>query len=174
MLIQNVSNLASMYAATKPAAPQLPTGGSAVANATDTVQISPEAIALAKANGDNGKSTQVSTGTSRLAWLSEVAHSSSEAEADSLAHDLCYGGDQIGVTEWSTEHPPLRLASNNQILTDADIAYFNKAKGSISQDRIHLYETEKAKGTPAAEIVDKFVAYDAALPERFKALADLL
>lgn len=54
---------------------------------------------------------------------------------------------------------PVRYVGTGQTVTpESDVAFSSEA-AKLKQGRIDLYESEKAKGTPAADILDKIVSY---------------
>lgn len=167
MIIQGLGNLAAPYGTNYKSAVDRETLPVSVAVYGEKVSISDAGKALADADAASSKlDTQ-----NRLAWLSDAAHSLSESEADKLAKDYASASDGVLVTDESIEHPPLRLASTGQILTDEAQKYFDGLSNQVKADREQIYSSEKAKGTPAADIIDKMLAYNDSLPMKYQILA---
>lgn len=171
MVIQPLVNLTSAYSVSQRLA--LQSGSNvisqpAISSNSDTVTISQIGKNLAAISTSSGSDAITTINkSSSYAWRSVTAHSLSSSDADAFIQQSLSGSDDILVTEESTEHPPLRLATTNAVLTDSDIAWFNQTKTQVSQTRINIYEAEKAKGTPPAEIMDKILAYMDSLPAKY-------
>lgn len=132
-------------------------------NFSDKVSVSDEALAASRAN-----KTSFSP-ENRWTSLRDAAHSGNESDADNIVSQMAYASDGVLVSlkDW----PTLRHSNTGQIVTKEDMNYFNSEMGSVRQGRIQLYESEKEKGTPAADIMDKMLAYMDSLPMKYQILA---
>ena len=172
MIIQGLNNVASAYGATyKSVIGQQTSFEVSTSAVADKVSISAAGQALAKAESANQKFDP----QSRLAFLSEAAHSMSESGADKIAREWAGASDGILVDPNMTVDEAVnhkgRLASTGQQLTPEDFEYFDNLSKQVQQEREKIYNTEKAKGTPAADIVDKMLAYSDSLPTKYQILA---
>lgn len=165
MIIQVLNHITSADGATYKPAVERQTSPALAANHADTVSISEAGKALAA----NEESKATFSSGNRWNSLAEAAHNMSEADADQMVSGMSYASD--GVLVSLEDYPSLRLSSTGQVVTKEDMAYFDGMMESVKQGRINLYESEKAKGTHAAEIMDKIVAYMDSLPMKYQILA---
>jgi hypothetical protein len=102
--------------------------------------------------------------------MSRAAHANA-SDAETFAYDTAYVPDTIGIdaSEW-VHGGPLRIQATGEVLTPEFEAEFKVKAHQVQQARIHLYESEKAKGTPAADIFDMLEAQFAELPADYRAL----
>lgn len=102
-------------------------------------------------------------------WLSQHAHSNPEL-AEAMAYNLANVPEAplVNLTGFLNGTGPMRYTSNDAPVTKESEAYFDAIAPGILQGRINLYETEKAKGTPDAEIVDKLIGYMDGQPVRYQ------
>lgn len=128
------------------------------------VTLSGAGKALAASESNVGKSN-------KYEWLSKDAHELSEPMADKLAQDMSYASDGILLDINNSVNGAWRLAGSDNILTDAEKNHFEQLSSKVRKDRINIYETEKSKGTPAANIMDKILSYNQNLPEKYKELS---
>jgi hypothetical protein len=89
-------------------------------------------------------------------YLSRVAHAD-PSKAESLARDFAYGTDYplLDCSDPSAE----RYVATGELRTPERDAAFSSQAAGVRAGRTALYESEKEKGTPAAEILDKIVDY---------------
>lgn len=174
MIIQTGYNV-SVYGVTTGSGIRQQSSGSsksAIADATkatDTVTLSNASKALAASDPSGSAKNSVSA---THPWISEAAHSDTPENADKLAYGLAYGSDGILYDADSMLNKnELRLASTKELVTDQDRSYFSQMSAQATQQRISLYESEKAKGTPPAQIVDMLLAQTNTMPEKYKHLA---
>lgn len=92
--------------------------------------------------------------------LSRAAHTNA-ADADRLARDFAYTEDRplLDATDFLAGKGPLKYAATGESVTADSEASFEKHAAQALKGRIALYESEKAKGTPGADIYDKIVSY---------------
>lgn len=65
----------------------------------------------------------------------------------------------IDASDWSTNSGPMRYVATGQPVTEASERAFHATAARMKEGRIELYQSEKAKGTPDAEILNKLRAY---------------
>ena len=75
----------------------------------------------------------------------------------------------IDISNW----PTVRYSVSGELQTPESEAYFAGVATSASKARLDLLQQERAKGTPPAEILDKVLALNSALPPRYKAMANI-
>jgi len=75
----------------------------------------------------------------------------------------------IDISNW----PTVRYSVSGELQTPESEAYFAGVAASASKARVELLQQERAKGTPPAEILDKVLALNSALPPRYKAMANI-
>lgn len=74
----------------------------------------------------------------------------------------------LNISSW----PVIRYSVSGQLVTDESNAYFQKLSADSLKLRTDLYNSEKAKGTFALEIVEKLVALNSSLPKSFQDMAN--
>lgn len=101
-------------------------------------------------------------------WISKAAHSN-PILAEQFAHELAKRPDQplLDISGLENGTGPIRYTGTGQPVTEESKAYFETEAARIASERMALYQTEKANGTPAAEIVDKLIAYMDKQPKRY-------
>lgn len=89
-----------------------------------------------------------------------------------MAHDLAYTDDSIGIdaSDWVNGTGPLKVKSTGEPLTPEFEAKFKAESGKVRDQRIALYESEKANGTLAADILDKLEKQFSELPQDYQDL----
>lgn len=99
------------------------------------------------------------------------AASKSDAHAENLLGQFSSAGyDQlVDVSNW----PTVRYSASGELQTPESTAYFSKVSAEAVQGRTELLNAERAKGTAAAEILDKVLAFNSELPQRFKNMASI-
>jgi hypothetical protein len=102
---------------------------------------------------------------------SKAAHDDPKL-AEQLAHDLAYTDDSIGLdaTDWVNGTGPLRIKATGEPLTPEFEAKFKAESAKVRDERVALYESEKAKGTHAADILDKLEDMFSKLPQDYQDL----
>lgn len=109
----------------------------------------------------------------------DMVHASSPEEADKIAKNFAYadntcGGGMGGGLDMSGLLPGgdgiIRYAGSGEPVTAESKAYFNKQEASFRRERINIYESEMAKGTPPADVYDKLVAAMGNQPARYRAM----
>lgn len=160
-MIQGLSRIDAAYTFSHPLPQQQTVEASS--NFSDKVSISAEALATSEANK--------SSFSPENKWVSlrDAAHAGSESDADNIVSQIAYASDGVLVSlkDW----PTLRHSNTGQVVTKEDMNYFNSEMESVRRGRIQLYESEKEKGTPAADIMDKMLAYMDSLPLKYQILA---
>ena len=56
-------------------------------------------------------------------------------------------------------HDPIRYSGTGEVVTEENLAAFKAEAAKVTAGRIALYQAEKAKGTPDAQILEKLFAY---------------
>ena len=156
MLIQNVSNLASVYAAGKPVVAQRPVSGSEVTNTTETVTLSDAAKALVETE----KNT-IQTRTPAQEKLL-ISASSDRQSAEKIAEGMANVPSAIlwDITDSLRNGGPVtKLASSGRNVDDKFVSQFDSEASVIDAQRRALYESEKAKGTDPLQILAKMIDF---------------
>ena len=138
----------------------------------DVVSISSEAQKLLKASQtpstESSASKYVLSADSQYKWLSDACHSDASTAAkytyefaSNSSNDILYDGDSIS-------NPPLRFAISKEVVTPESVKYFNQMKDKTTSEKMNIYNSEKAKGTSDADIMDMILAYNDAQPEEYR------
>ncbi|KAB8041693.1 hypothetical protein GCM43_17065 [Janthinobacterium aquaticum] len=75
----------------------------------------------------------------------------------------------IDISNW----PTVRYSVSGELQTPESEAYFSDIAKMASTARTELVQAERSKGTPTADILEKVLALNAALPPRYKAMANI-
>ena len=114
--------------------------------------------------------------------LTDALRGLNQGDADQIARNMAYedhtttGG--VGPLLDASGYLPggdgiLRYSGSGEPVTAESQAYFNKTETSFRQERIRIYESEKTKGTPPADIYDKLVSAMDQQPERYRSMMSL-
>lgn len=108
----------------------------------------------------------------RLQLLSTAQNDHKKAEALLLAN---ISPDKeafplIDFTDW----PIVHYAISGELQTAESEDYFNNISTAAATIRSAIVECERAKGEPTFSILEKVLALNSALPERYKAMANIL
>lgn len=118
-----------------------------------------------------GEAIVSSTNDYRTHTIHKARSDSSEAE-QLLAFNTAPGNGAfplIDISNW----PTVRYSVSGELQTPESEAYFSEISKSASKARIDLVQAERSKGTPAADILEKVLALNSALPTRYKAMANI-
>jgi hypothetical protein len=76
--------------------------------------------------------------------------------AEHFAYNDCYEkhGPLVDIT-----HDPIRYSATGEAVTEESLAAFKTEAAKVTAGRIALYQAEKAKGTPDAQILEKLFAF---------------
>lgn len=74
----------------------------------------------------------------------------------------------VNISSW----PVIRYSVSGQLVSEESKAYFQELSTQSHKLRTDLYNSEKAKGTSALEIVEKLVALNNSLPKNFQDMAN--
>lgn len=128
----------------------------------DKVSLSQEACPHSRA-ASNGTQAQ------DLGRFSAMAHANPKV-AEHLAMDYAFDFD-LPVVDLSHEDLVTGkggvYAATGEPVTNESEAWFSHEAARVRQERIALYQSEKAKGTPDADIFDKIIRFMDAQPERY-------
>jgi hypothetical protein len=93
-------------------------------------------------------------------------------DVEKTAHDLAYIEDEVHLdaTDWINGTGPLRVKATGEPYTPEFEAKFKIQASKIRQDRIAVYESEKAKGTLASDILSRLEDMFNALPKDYQDL----
>ena len=145
------------------------------ANATssaDVVSISSEAQQLLQTSQTSPSSANgskyVLSADSNYKWLSDACHADPSTAAKYTFEFASNSSNEIGYDADSLDHPPVRFAGSKEIVTPESIKYFNQMKDKTTSEKMDIYNSEKAKGTSDADIMDMILAYNDAQPEEYK------
>lgn len=72
-----------------------------------------------------------------------------------------------------TNWPTVRYAVSGELKTPESGVYFQNISAAAATIRSAIAEAEQAKGTPVLHILEKILAFNSALPERYKAMANI-
>ena len=138
----------------------------------DVVSISSEAQKLLKASQtpstESSASKYVLSADSQYKWLSDACHSDASTAAKYTYEFASNSSNEIGYDADSISNPPLRFAGSKEIVTPESIKYFNQMKDKTTSEKMNIYNSEKAKGTSDADIMDMILAYNDAQPEEYR------
>ena len=175
MIIQGLSNVASAYGASYKSAVERQTSQTPAVDFADKVTLSGAAKTLA-ANETGATQTRTSNvsqasndqaaGTregASLRWQSDVISNTKEFPGwgEKFTHDFAYDDSYqtTGPLVDISNLPTLRYTYTGEVVTDKNLADFKAEAATARTGRIALYESEKAKGTPDAEILEKLFRY---------------
>jgi hypothetical protein len=72
-----------------------------------------------------------------------------------------------------THWPAVRYAGSGEVQTPESEAYFQRISAAAATIRSAITDAERAKGTSSFHILEKILALNSALPERYKAMANI-
>lgn len=106
--------------------------------------------------------------------MSALAHSDPKL-AEQLVHTYTFGLDS-GLVDISNMDPGTgtgaRYVATGEAVPPESERWFNQEGNRIRQERIALYQSEKAKGTPDAVIFDKILSHMDSQPPRYLQMMD--
>ena len=88
-----------------------------------------------------------------------------------MAHVLAYDPIETPMLD-VTDFPTIRVTATGEIYTPEMQRYCIKVWHAMQAGRSELYQSEVAKGTPDAKIVEKVYAYNDTYPEGYRRLLD--
>ena len=157
MIVQGLNNIASAYGASYKSAIGRQTSLAPTANFADKVTLSAESKTLAA-----GEATGTREGVS-LSWQTAVIKNTKEFPSwgEKFTHDFAYDDSYqtTGPLVDISNRPTLRYTYTGEVVTDQNLSEFKAEAATARIERIALYEAEKAKGTPNAEILEKLFRY---------------
>lgn len=135
-------------------------GGNSAQKAADSITFS----AAARSRAD-------AAAHPRWGALSAKVHADPVA-AEQVAFDLAHNVQQevLDVTEWAKGKGPIRYAATGEPYTAESRARFAEMAKNFQVAAAALYESERAKGTSAADIFDKLVALGDTQPAELRAM----
>ena len=175
MQIQSLNSLSAYNAisATSVKADATTSNSSTTKTSTaDVVSISSEAQQLLQNSQTSSSSASgskyVLSADSQYKWLSDACHSDASTAAKYTYEFASNSSNEIGYDADSLDHPPVRFAGSKEIVTPESIKYFNQMKDKTTSEKMNIYNSEKAKGTSDADIMDMILAYNDAQPEEYR------
>jgi hypothetical protein len=69
--------------------------------------------------------------------------------------------------------PTVRYSISGELQTPESEAYFSEVYCSALTERTEIVRSEREKGTPASEILQKVLAFNGSLPQRYKDMANI-
>lgn len=69
--------------------------------------------------------------------------------------------------------PAVRYAVSGELKTPESEAWFHRISAAVATIHSAIAEAERAKGTPSFHLLEKILALNSALPERYKAMANI-
>lgn len=115
----------------------------------------------------------VATKTSGNQWLNYRAVTLRNAEADpafakktaeQFAFDDSFEkhGPLVDIS-----HDPIRYSATGEVVTEESLAAFKMEAAKVTAGRIALYQAEKIKGTPDAQILEKLFSFVDGQPDNY-------
>ncbi len=130
---------------------------------------SSEKVAISRTTYELSRSANAGTATQGLGTFSEMAHADPEL-AEQLASVYAFSLDgplvHISHLEPQTGKKAIYTATGEPVTEESE-AWFNHEAARIREERISLYQSEKEKGTSAAEILDKIIRLMDSQPEKY-------
>ena len=141
-------------------------------NNADVVSISSEAQQLLQASQtpstESSASKYVLSADSPYKRLSELFHENPSDAAKNAYEFASNSSNEIEYDPDSISNPPLRYWASKEVVTPESIKYFNQMKDKATSEKMDIYNSEKAKGTSDADILDMIFAYNDAQPEEYR------
>jgi len=156
MIIQGLNNIVSSYGATHKAAVERQTPAATTANYADTVTLSTQGKALAVSDQQQGVGWTLSNQEHVINSVKEFPVWGAKYTED-FAYDDSY--EKTGPLVDISNLPTIRYTYTGELVTDSNLAAFKAEAATARLGRVALYEAEKAKGTPDAEILEKLFRY---------------
>ena len=151
---------------------------SSTANTTssaDVVSISSEAQQLLQSSQTSSSSASgskyVLSADSPYKRLSELFHENPSDAAKNAYEFASNSSNEIEYDPDSISNPPLRYWASKEVVTPESIKYFNQMRDKATSEKMDIYNSEKAKGTSDADIIDMIFAYNDAQPEEYKKMS---
>jgi hypothetical protein len=119
---------------------------------------------------ETGTYTRSAKATEAREWVLDTA--AKDPEKAKMWTELYAYNSLNGPRIDATDQPILRIAATGEVYTDRMRSYYGKVRQAMQAGRSELYESEIAKCTPHVEILHKIFAYNDALPEEFRRIAD--
>ncbi|WP_457975797.1 hypothetical protein [Enterobacter sp. SA197] len=121
---------------------------------------------------DNSHRDKLSRIRYRLQLLSEARQDPDKADA-LLATNLSVDNGALPLLDF-TRWPQVYYAVSGELQTAESEAWFQNLSAAAATLRAAIADAERAKGTPAFNILEKILAFNSALPERYKAMANIM
>ncbi len=138
----------------------------------DVVSISSEAQQLLQSSQTSASSASGSKyvlyADSRYKRLSELFHENPSDAAKNAYEFASNSSNEIEYDPDSISNPPLRYWASKEVVTPESIKYFNQMRDKATSEKMDIYNSEKAKGTSDADILDMIFAYNDAQPEEYR------
>ena len=138
----------------------------------DVVSISSEAQQLLQSSQTSASSASgskyVLSADSPYKRLSELFHENPSDAAKNAYEFASNSSNEIEYDADSISNPPLRYWASKEVVTPESIKYFNQMKDKTTSEKMDIYNSEKAKGTSDADILDMIFAYNDAQPEEYR------
>ena len=138
----------------------------------DVVSISSEAQQLLQSSQTSASSASgskyVLSADSPYKRLSELFHENPSDAAKNAYEFASNSSNEIEYDPDSISNPPLRYWASKEVVTPESIKYFNQMRDKATSKKMDIYNSEKAKGTSDADILDMIFAYNDAQPEEYR------
>jgi hypothetical protein len=138
----------------------------------DVVSISSEAQQLLQSSQTSASSASgskyVLSADSPYKRLSELFHENPSDAAKNAYEFASNSSNEIEYDPDSISNPPLRYWASKEVVTPESIKYFNQMRDKATSEKMDIYNSEKAKGTSDADILDMIFAYNDAQPEEYR------
>jgi hypothetical protein len=138
----------------------------------DVVSISSEAQQLLQSSQTSASSASgskyVLSADSPYKRLSELFHENPSDAAKNAYEFASNSSNEIEYDPDSISNPPLRYWASKEVVTPESIKYFNQMRDKATSEKMDIYNSEKAKGTSDADILDMIFAYNDAQPEAYR------
>lgn len=153
MIIQGQNNVTSAYGASYKPATERQIPSAPAADYADKISISDTGKALAR--------IQTESPSQEFRRITLEDANRDPAFAEKFTREYAYddslekGGPLVDISAY----PTIRYTYTGELVTDSNLAAFKAEAASARIGRVTLYQQEKAKGTPDAEILEKLFRY---------------
>ncbi len=137
---------------------------SSAATIADTITISDAARTLAASSSPAEEAPSLRYRRIMLADAKadpDLAKKAAREYANDRSHEL--HGPLVDIRDY----PTIRFSATGEVVTEESLAAFKTEAAKAREGRMALYQAEKAKGTPDAEILEKLFAYTDTLSDSY-------
>ena len=159
MITQGFSNISAAYSP-KNLSSQRQSPISTTANFTDSAASSSSTVTISQAAHDLATTQPSSNPYLRFRAIVLQDAKDDPAFAKKMAEQLAYDDSyELHGPLVDISHDPIRYSATGEVVTEENLAAFKAEAAKVTAGRISLYQAEKAKGTPDAQILGKLFAF---------------